>query len=220
MRAFRFAQAPWYEQVGEGGRQEFVAGAIPLRAVIALQDAPLVLVQHRRGFLRAFDEHLDAVREQAVPAERIDYQVTWLGMTGGEGWPPLVRLELRLDGLRARPRLLFVPGAHEPLWLLASGEQFGLVLDHTSDWLVSGPGPHIWVLGRTPVARQLARILDELGIPAPTGLLHDGADCGGASAPRGCAIPAPKRAADQVLPPVPRPGRTGAGAVPEVQEPV
>jgi hypothetical protein len=173
MRGIRPAGAPGCEQVGEGGRQEFVAGAIPLRAVIALQDAPLVLVQHRRGFLRAFDEHLDAVRERAVGAEQIDYQVTWLGMTGGEGWPPLVRLELRLDGLRVRPRLLFEPGTHEPLWLLASGEPFGLVLDQTSDWLVRGPGPHVWVLGRTPVARQLARILGALGIPAPSGLLRD-----------------------------------------------
>jgi hypothetical protein len=173
MRAFRFAGAPWYELVGEGGRQEFVAGAIPLRAVIALQDAPLVLVQHRRGFHRAFDDHLDAVRGQAAPAKRIDYQVTWLGMTGGEGWPPLVRLELQLAGLRARPRFLFEPGTYEPLWLLASGEYFGLVLDQTSDWLVSGPGPDAWVLGRTPVARQLGRILDELGIPAPAGLLRD-----------------------------------------------
>jgi hypothetical protein len=29
------------------------------------------------------------------------------------------------------------------------------------------------VLGRTPVARQLARILGELGIPAPSELLRD-----------------------------------------------
>ena len=173
MKGFRSAGAPWYQQVGEGGRQEFVAGAIPLRAVVALEDAPLVLIQHRRGFVRAFDEHLDAVREQAVPAERIDYQVTWLGMTGGEGWPPLVRLELRLDGLRARPRLLFEPGTHEPLWLLASGEQFGLVLDQTIGWLHRGASPRVWVLRRTPVARQLARVLNELGIPAPTGLLRD-----------------------------------------------
>jgi len=173
MRAFRIPRPPHHQEIGEAGRQEFAAGAIPLRSVAALLDAPLVLVQHRRGVMRAFDKHLEAVRERDLGAKRVDYQLTWLGLTGCERHSALVRLELKIDGLRARPRLLFEGGALEPLWLLAKGEYFGLVLDETTEWVRRGPGPDAWVLGPTPVAGELGRILRDVGVPAPTKLLHD-----------------------------------------------
>jgi hypothetical protein len=43
------------------GYQEFTAGTIPVRGVLADEEGALVLVEHERGFMRAFDEHLSAV---------------------------------------------------------------------------------------------------------------------------------------------------------------
>lgn len=53
--------------------------------------------------------------------ESVDYVATWTGMTGGATRPTVIRLELKIDGLRARPRLLFTGHAMEPLWLFADG---------------------------------------------------------------------------------------------------
>ena len=197
MRPLRLARTPWYQPVGEGGRQEFVAGAIPLRAVIALEDAPLVLVQHRRGFLRAFDEHLDAVREHVVRAERIDYQVTWLGMTDGEEWPPLVRLELRLDGL-ARPPAAAVRAGHARAAVAArkrGAVRAACWIRRATGWS-AGPVPTFGCLEEPRWPGPAARADPRRGSASPhrPGCCATGADCGGVPAQPGCAIPAPERA--------------------------
>ena len=107
----------------QDGYQEFTAGTIPVRGVLSDEEGTLVLVEHQCGFMRAFDEHLDAIRKRgAFPLENVDYTVTWTAMTGWEPWPTVIRLELQIDGLRARPRLLFHDGeTMSPLWLLADG---------------------------------------------------------------------------------------------------
>jgi hypothetical protein len=128
--------------------------------------ASLVLVEHERGFMPVFDEHLDAVRRAKAPVENVDYVATWTGMTGGEKRPTVIRLELRIDGLRARPRLLFTGHAMEPLWLFADGAWLGLVL-HPSDDGPSSSRVGIWVLGPTPVQDGLRRTLTQAGVPRP-----------------------------------------------------
>lgn len=153
--------------VGPPGYREFTAGTIPACGVLADDVGSLVLVEHERGFMRAFDEHLSAVRTGGAPVENVDYAVTWIGITGSEPCPPVVRLELKIDGLNARPRLLFRGETMSPLWLLADGALFALVLDPRARGWVSALSC-IWILGPTPVPRGLARILGDLGVPEPT----------------------------------------------------
>ena len=109
----------------------------------------LVLVEHERGFMRAFDEHLSAVRTGGAPLENVDYTVTWTVITGWEPWPPVIRLELKIDGLNARPRLLFRGETMLPLWLLTDGACFGLVLHPRGQGWVSASSC-MWFLGPTP----------------------------------------------------------------------
>ena len=107
MRLSTLRRQPTLVDVGPAGYQEFTAGTIPIRGVMADEEGTFVLVEHQRGVMRAFDEHLEAVRTGGAPRENVDYTVTWTAITDSEPWPPVVRLELKLDGLNARPRLLF-----------------------------------------------------------------------------------------------------------------
>jgi hypothetical protein len=160
---------PFPVVVGEEAYQEFTAGTIPVRRVMAEDPASLVLVEHERGFMPVFDEHLGAVRRGEAPMENVDYVATWTGMTGGEKRPTVVRLELKIDGLRAPPRLLFAGHAMTPLWLFADGAWLGLVLHPSGD----GPSSSlvgIWVLGPTPVPEGLRRVLTQAGVPRPATL--------------------------------------------------
>jgi hypothetical protein len=166
MRASSLRRPPTLVDVGPAGYQEFTAGTIPVRGVMADEEGTLVLVEHRRGFMRAFDEHLSAVHAGGAPRENVDYTVTWTAITGWEPWPPVVRLELKIDGLNARPRLLFRGETMLPLWLLADGACLGLIVHpRTKGWVSASSC--IWTLGPTPAARGLARILGELGVPRP-----------------------------------------------------
>ena len=160
---------PFPVVVGEEAYQEFTAGTIPVRRVMAEDPASLVIVEHERGFMPVFDEHLGAVRRAEAPMESVDYVATWTGMTGGEKRPTLIRLELKIDGLRARPRLLFTGHAMEPLWLFADGAWLGLVLHPSGDGPLSSL-VGIWVLGPTPVPGGLGRILTQAGVRRPATL--------------------------------------------------
>ena len=166
MRPSSLRRPPTLVDVGPAGYQEFTAGTIPVRGVMADEEGALVLVEHERGFMRTFDEHLSAVSAGDAPLENVDYTVTWTAITGWEPWPPVVRLELRLAGLNARPRLLFRGETMLPLWLLADGAFFGLILHPRTKGWVSALST-MWILGPTPARRGLARILGELGVPRP-----------------------------------------------------
>src|ERR1019366_364320 len=124
---------PFPVVVGEDAYQEFTAGTMPVRRVMTDDPDSLVLVEHERGFMAVFDEHLGAVRRGEVPTENVDYVATWTGMTGDATRPTVIRLELKSDGLRARPRLLFTGHSMEPLWLFARGAWLGLVLHPSGD---------------------------------------------------------------------------------------
>ena len=104
MRPSSLRRPPTLVDVGPAGYQEFTAGTIPVRGVLADEEGTLVLVEHERGFMRAFDEHLSAVSAGDAPLENVDYTVTWTAITGWEPWPPVIRLELKIDGLNARPQ--------------------------------------------------------------------------------------------------------------------
>ncbi len=141
----------------QSGYQEFQAGAIPVRRTLALAlNEPLVLIEHQRGYQLAFDRHLDAMRRGHLPSKDVEYLATWMGITEGPAGPPLVRLELEIDGLRARVRLLFAHRWLAPLWLLADGAQLGLIpaSAKTAADAVFAPA---WLLGRTPEPRDLSR---------------------------------------------------------------
>jgi hypothetical protein len=154
--------------VGEDAYQEFTAGTIPVRRVMTEDPESLVLVEHVRGFMPVFDEHLEAVRRGEAPMEDVDYVATWTGMTGGATRPTVIRLELKSTAC-GRPRLLFTGHAMTPLWLFADGAWLGLVLHP------GGAGPlsslvGIWVLGPTPVPDGLRRVLTQAGVPRPATL--------------------------------------------------
>jgi hypothetical protein len=85
-------------------------------------------------------------------------------MTGGPAGPPLIGLELQLDGLRPRVRLLFEGGTLPALWFLAGGADLELLLDdtHGPEDAVLAPS---WMLGPTPMPGELRRILRSLEIP-------------------------------------------------------
>jgi hypothetical protein len=152
--------------VGEDAYQEFTAGAIPVRRVVAGGVGWLVIVEHERGFLPAFDQHLEAVRRGEAPIENVGYVVTWSGMTGDGFRATVIRLELRVDGLRARTRLVFKGEALSPLWRLTEGAMLGLVLDPTAHGAASSL-TGIWVIGPTPVPDGLRRVLTQAGVPRP-----------------------------------------------------
>jgi hypothetical protein len=168
---FPFSTPRALEAVGADGYQEFQAGAIPLKKLLtSLDPPPLVLLEHERGFQRQFDQHLDAVRKRAAPCEDLDYAATWAGITGGPAGAALIRLELQIDGLRARSRLLFRDGILPALWFLAEGADLGLLLGTTGD-RTDVAVVATWVLGPTPLPRELRRILRDLEIPVPVPLL-------------------------------------------------
>lgn len=167
MKRLRLPRRFPVEEVGAAGYQEFAAGAIPIRHALTLTGSePLVLVEHRRGFQLAFDRHLDTVRKGIAPCRDVDYLATWSGMTSGPARPPLVRLDLAIDGLRPRVRLLFKGGTLPPLWLLADDADFGLLLAKTRRTAHAALTP-TWVLGPTPVPDDLRRILRWVGAPRP-----------------------------------------------------
>jgi hypothetical protein len=109
------------------------------------------------------------VRRAEAPVESVDYVATWTGMTGGATRPTVIRLELKIDGLRARSRLLFTGHAMEPLWLFADGARLGLVLHPSGDGPLSSL-VGIWVLGPTPVPDGLRRVLTQAGVLRPAAL--------------------------------------------------
>ena len=150
---------------GEDTYQEFVAGTIPVTRIVT-DEEDLVIVEHEWGILRAFDEFLDAIRGRKGPPELVDYTVTWTGMTGGETKPTVIRLELRIDGLRARPRLLFHDIATPPLWTLTRKAILGLYL--ARDGLnPESPLDDVWLVGRNPARADLRRVLTQVGVPRP-----------------------------------------------------
>jgi hypothetical protein len=155
------------EPLGADGYQEFAAGAIPIKRALACdRRSPVVFVEHAQGFQRAFDRHLGAVLKATAPARKVHYQVTWAGVTAGPAGPPLVRLELAIDGLKPRVRLLFRGGLLPPLWFLARGAQLGLLLEPVAE-SAEATLAHVWVLGRSPARRGLRRFLRSLEIPTP-----------------------------------------------------
>jgi hypothetical protein len=158
---------PLPEVVGEDAYEEFTAGTISVKRVVTDSVRWLVIVEHERGILPAFDRHLAAVRRGEVAVENIDYLVTWTGVTGGETRPTVIRLELRIDGVSARPRLLFEGVAMAPLWMLADGAMLGLALDRNGFSPASGPAG-VWVLGPTPFRRGLGRVLTQAGVARST----------------------------------------------------
>ena len=81
----------------------------------------LVLVEHERGIMRAFDEHLSAVSAGGTARSRTSTtSVTWTAITGWRTWPPVVRLELKIDGLQMPDRgSCSRSETMMPLWLLA-----------------------------------------------------------------------------------------------------
>jgi hypothetical protein len=153
-------------EVGEDAYQEFTAGTIPVRRVITEESGWLVFVEHERGFLAAFDEHLYSVRRGEIQTKGVDYTVTWSAMTGGDSRPTVIRLELKLDGLKARPRLLFTGQTMPPLWLLAERGWLAIVLEPT-DQAPESALIGAWILGPNPVPGGLRRVLMQAGIPRP-----------------------------------------------------
>jgi hypothetical protein len=105
------------------------------------------------------------VRRGEAQTENVDYVATWTGMTGDVTGPTVIWVELKIDGLRARLRLLFTGHAVEP-WLFADGAWLGLVLHPSGDGPLSSL-VGIWVLGPTPVPDGLRRILTQAGVPRP-----------------------------------------------------
>jgi hypothetical protein len=127
-----------------------------------------VLIEHQRCFQLAFDRHLDRLRKGEPPVVA-DYLATWLGMTGGPAGPPLARLDLAVEGLRSRVRLLFKQRTLPALWLLVDGAQLGLLARpvHSAAQAALTPA---WVLRPTPTPRDLKRILRRVGAPTPPSL--------------------------------------------------
>ena len=151
---------------GEDTYQEFVAGTISVTRVVTDSNELVVLVEHEWGILRAFDEYLDAIRERRCRPEGTGYTITWVGMAGGEPRDTLIRLELRIDGLRARPRLLFHDIATPPLWTLTRKAILGLYVNR--DGLDPGsPLDDVWLLSRNPARADLRRVLTQMGVPRP-----------------------------------------------------
>ena len=151
---------------GEDTYQEFVAGTIPVTRLVTDSNEVLVLVEHEWGILHGFDEYLDAIRKRERPPGRAGYMVTWTGMAGGEPRETLIRLELRIDGLRARPRLLFHDIATPPLWTLTRKAILGLYVDR--DGLnPESPLDDVWLIGRNPARADLRRVLTQVGVPRP-----------------------------------------------------
>ena len=165
MRLSSVRRQPTLVDVGPAGYQEFTAGTIPVRGVLSDEDGGLVLVEHQRGVMRAFDEHLNAVRTGGAPLENVDYTVTWTAITGWEPWPPVVRLELKIDGLNARPRLLF---RGDDVAAVAPRGRRVLRADPSSPHKGMGVRVELHVDPRPdPAPRGLARILGDLGVPRP-----------------------------------------------------
>lgn len=145
----------------EGGYQEFTAGTIPVKAVLALAkgNAPSsVVVQHERGYLTSFDEHLDRVRDGDAPDGDVDYEVTWAAISGSDAKPAVIRLELRINGLTVRPRLVFTGPDITPLWLLCDGAALLINIDPPRDRQALAFALS-WGLGAVPATDALAQLL-------------------------------------------------------------
>lgn len=154
--------------VGPDAYQEFVAGTIPVKDALAVAtpSAMMVVVEHERGFLPRFDEHLERVRAGGAPSEAVDYQATWGVITASAGRPSMVRLELSFAGLNCRPRLRFEGPALSPLWLLAEGAQLGLVIDPPPRRELL-PCALTWSLGCAAGSDELPPMLERLNVPRP-----------------------------------------------------
>jgi hypothetical protein len=61
--------------VGEDAYEEFTAGTIPVKRVVTDRVRWLVIVEHERGILPAFDRHLAAVRRGEIAVENVHYLV-------------------------------------------------------------------------------------------------------------------------------------------------
>jgi len=138
---------------GEDTYQEFVAGTIPVTRLVTDSNEVLGIVEN-------------AIRKRERPPGRAGYMVTWAGMAGGEPTETLIRLEMRIDGLRARPRLLFHDIATPPLWTLTRKAILGLYVDR--DGLnPESPLDDVWLIGRNPARADLRRVLTQVGVPRP-----------------------------------------------------
>lgn len=145
----------------DGGYQEVTAGTIPVRAVLGLaagSKPSSVIAQHERGYLIAFDEHLDKVRDGDAPDEDVDYEATWAVVSGSDDKPAVIRLELRVKGLTCRPRLAFTGPDITPLWLLCDGAQLMINIDPPTDRQAL-PFALSWGLGAVPGTDALAHLL-------------------------------------------------------------
>jgi hypothetical protein len=103
---------------GEDTYQEFTAGTVAVKRVVT--DSAGLARDHRA---RVGDPSCVRSVSRRRPSPRgnphyVDYTVTWTGMTGGETRLTGIRVELRIDGLRARPRLVFHGVAMTPLCML------------------------------------------------------------------------------------------------------
>ena len=151
---------------GEDVLQEFTAGTIPVTRVVTESNQVVVLVEHEWGILGAFDEYLDAIRERRCEPTGAGYTITWVGMARSVPRQTLIRLELRIDGLRARPRLLFDDIATPPLWTLTRRAILGLYV--ARDGLnPESPLGDVSLLGRNPARDDLRRVLTQVGVPRP-----------------------------------------------------
>lgn len=147
--------------IDESGYQEVTAGTIPVKAVLALAEGNTpssVIVQHERGYLAAFDEHLDKVRDGKAPVGDVDYDATWAAISGSDDRPAVVRLELRVSGLTCRPRLVFTGPDIMPLWLLCDGAELLINVDPPSDRRAL-PFALSWGLGAVQGPDALAELL-------------------------------------------------------------
>jgi hypothetical protein len=87
-------------------------------------------------------------------------------MTRGPGGPPLVRLDLAIDGLRTRVRLIFNQPTLQALWPLVDGAQLGLVTQPVESAAQAALTP-AWILGQTPTRGDLERILRRVDVSKP-----------------------------------------------------
>jgi len=152
----------------EGGYQEILAGTIPVKAVLGLAVAgrpSSVIVQHERGYLTAFDEHLDRVRDGAAPDDNVDYQATWAAIPDANDKPAVLRLELRFAGLNCRPRLTFTGADMRPLWLLCDGAQLLINIEPSDRQQL--PFALAWGLGVLTGTHDLRELLILLDVPSP-----------------------------------------------------
>lgn len=148
---------PTLVDVGPAGYQEFTAGTIPVRGVLSDEEGTLVLVEHQRGVMRAFDEHLSAVRTRGRPARerRLQRHVDRdhrLGTVAARGsaraedrraqCPTQTPVQGRDDVAAVAPRRRRIPRADPSSAHKGMGVRVELHVDPRPDPRGSRPRPH------------------------------------------------------------------------------